>query len=307
MDKSLKPSHFHPIIQLVVLILVALICGFACVAVGFAWFSFFYGFAPILEMLKNQGQIMDIPFMRTLQISSTVGIFILGPLVFAKIDNYKVAHYFKITNPIKPILILLTILIVLFSSPLFEAVNTLNQKMALPSFLHNLEKWMKQKELEAAALTQQLLIMKSYNDLAINLLMVAILPAIGEELFFRGAIQNILINFLKNPHLAIWFTAIVFSAIHVQFYGFLPRMFLGVLFGYLFLWGKSIWLPILAHFLNNGFAVIMAFKLQLEGKSISELENSFSVNWYALILSSILTFVLLKIYFKKASYLKNKI
>lgn len=305
MNNRLKSSHFHPLSQLLILILISTISCLISVAVGFGVFSFFYGFTPMLKTLTTVGQTIDLPLMRMLQISSTVGVFILGPLVYAKIDNYKVRSYFEINTPIKPVLILLTVLIVLFSSPLLEAINNLNQKMALPNFLQNLEDWMKQKELEAAALTQQLLVMKGYKDLAVNLLMIAILPSIGEELFFRGTIQNIFTRLFKNPHLAIWATAILFSAIHLQFYGFLPRMFLGALFGYLFFWGKSIWLPILGHFLNNGFAVVMAFKLQQEGKSISELDNTVSVNWYVGLLSAMLTFALIRIYFKKASYQKN--
>ncbi len=305
MNNSSKSSHFHPLSQLLILILISTISCLISVAVGFAVFSFFYGFKPMLKTLTTIAQTMDLPLMRMLQISSTVGVFILGPLVYAKIDNYKVSSYFKINTPIKPVLILLTILIVLFSSPLLEAINNLNQKMALPNFLQNLEDWMKQKELGAAALTQQLLVMKGYKDLAINLLMIAILPAIGEELFFRGTIQNIFTRLFNNPHLAIWATAILFSAIHLQFYGFLPRLFLGALFGYLFFWGKSIWIPILGHFLNNGFAVVMAFKLQKEGKSISQLDNTVSVNWYVGLLSAMLTFALVWIYFKQAEQNDN--
>ncbi len=307
MNNPIKSSHFHPLAQLPVLILIVFVCGFVSVAVGFAIFSIFYGFTPMLKMLTTMGQNMDLSLIRMLQISSTIGFFILGPLVYAKIDKYNVREYFKLNAKINPILILLTVLIVLFSSPLLEFTNTLNQKMSLPSFLQNLEDWMKHKELEAEALTQQLLLMKGYKDLAINLLMIAILPAIGEELFFRGTIQNIFTHLFKNPHVAIWLTAILFSAIHVQFYGFLPRMFLGALLGYLFFWGKSIWLPILGHFLNNGFAVVMAFKLQQEGKSISEVENTVPLSWYVGLLSAMLTFGLILIYFKQASYPKNQI
>lgn len=301
MNNSSKSSHFHPLSQLLILILISAISCFVSVAMSFAVFSFFYGFTPMLEMLTT----MDLPFLRTIQISSTIGVFIFGPLVYAKIDNYKVSQYFKFNAKINPILVFLTVLIVLFSSPLLEFTNILNQKMSLPSFLQNLEDWMKQKEVEAAALIQQLLVMKGYKDLAINLLMIAILPAIGEELFFRGTIQNIFSRLFKNPHVAIWATAILFSAIHLQFYGFLPRMFLGALLGYLFIWGRSIWLPILGHFLNNGLAVVMAFKFQQEGKNISELDHTFSVNWYVGLLSAMLTFALIWIYFKQASYPKK--
>jgi len=89
--------------------------------------------------------------------------------------------------------------------------------------------------------------------------MIAILPAIGEELLFRGVLQRIFANWTKNIHLGVWIAAILFSAMHMQFYGFLPRMMLGVLFGYLFVWSGSLLLPILCHFINNGSAVIYAY------------------------------------------------
>jgi membrane protease YdiL (CAAX protease family) len=89
--------------------------------------------------------------------------------------------------------------------------------------------------------------------------MIAFLPAIGEELLFRGVILRIFTNWTKNHHWGVWISAILFSALHMQFYGFIPRMLLGVLFGYLLVWSGSMWLPIIAHFINNGVAVVVMF------------------------------------------------
>src|SRR5690606_9694418 len=129
----------------------------------------------------------------------------------------------------------------------------------------------------------------SYSALAINLLMIAIIPAIGEELLFRGGIQNIFYKWFKNPHIAIWAAAILFSAIHVQFYGFIPRMLLWALFGYLLVWGKSIWYPIIGHFINNGSAVVTAFIYQQQGKSIDELDKGDTFPMAGYIFSAIFT------------------
>jgi membrane protease YdiL (CAAX protease family) len=186
------------------------------------------------------------------------------------------------------------------SNALLEWITALNQKMSLPDALHRMEIWIKQKEDEAAELTKNILVMKNYSDLGINLLMIAILPAIGEELFFRGGIQNILTQWFKNHHVAIWVTAILFSSIHLQFYGFFPRMFLGALFGYILVYGKSIWYAILGHFLNNGTAVVMAYVLQKQGKSMDEIDNSTSFEWYGYLISAILTLILLFAFFKIA-------
>ena len=301
MNDKEKSKHFHPIIQLVILIVIAALCGFVAVLAGFAIYGAIYSFAPMLEMIKLRGEGMDIRFLRILQISSTIGLFIMGPLVYAKIDNYKVGEYFRFKTKINPLLILLTILLVFFSLPLLDYIANLNQKMALPHFLQNVETWMKAKELEASQLIEKILVMKSFQDLGINLLMIAILPAIGEELMFRGTLQHIFTTLFKNAHVAIWITAILFSAIHLQFFGFFPRMFLGVLFGYMFFWGKNIWLPILAHFLVNGTQVIIAFKMQQEGKTVADIMNNTSFQWFTCLLSLVLTIVLLWLYHKKST------
>jgi membrane protease YdiL (CAAX protease family) len=128
------------------------------------------------------------------------------------------------------------------------------------------------------------------------MLMLAIIPALGEELIFRACFQKVLGRWTGNYHLAIWLSAIIFSSIHFQFYGFFPRMFLGALFGYLLVWSGSIWLPILAHFLNNGMAVVGAYVLQQEGKNLDQVFESDPVSWPILI-SSTLAFVGLIWYF----------
>ena len=93
----------------------------------------------------------------------------------------------------------------------------------------------------------------------LNLFIIAILPAVGEEFFFRGVLQKILIRLFKSGHVAIWVTAFIFSAIHFQFFGFVPRFILGLIFGYLFFWSSTLWLPVISHFINNAVPVIMAY------------------------------------------------
>lgn len=99
----------------------------------------------------------------------------------------------------------------------------------------------------------------SWGGLILNIFVCAVFPAICEEFFFRGTLQNFCQDWFKNKHVAIWITAFIFSAIHFQFSGFLARMFLGAYLGYLFIWSRSLWVPIAAHFLNNVIAVITTF------------------------------------------------
>ena len=121
---------------------------------------------------------------------------------------------------------------------------------------------MKASEEQAAALTEAFLKMSTPGELIFNLFMIALIPAIGEELLFRGIVQNIFSRWLKNNHAAVWFTAILFSAMHMQFYGFIPRLMLGAMLGYLLVWSGNLWWPIIAHFVNNAAAVIFSYLFQ---------------------------------------------
>jgi predicted HTH transcriptional regulator len=108
-------------------------------------------------------------------------------------------------------------------------------------------------------LTEAFLKMETPGELIGNLIMIGLLPAIGEELFFRGILQRIFVDWSKSKHWGVWITAIIFSAVHMQFLGFVPRLLLGALLGYLYVWSGSLWLPIIAHFVNNAAAVILTY------------------------------------------------
>lgn len=299
-----KSNAYHPLLQIMFLILCAVVGALGFTIIGLlAWFLL--SSKANLSTLMVNPLDMDINLLRTMQISSSFGIFIAGPIAFAYVNEVKPKQYFYLDTKLNSTLLLIVFLLMLCATPFFEWVALMNQKMNLPIALKDVEFWMKAKELEAGELTKKLLLMKGYRDLTINLLMVAIIPAIGEELFFRGGLQNILGQWFKNHHTAIWTTAIIFSAIHMQFYGFFPRMLLGALFGYLLLYGRSIYLPILGHFLNNGSAVLMAFILQKQGKSLDNLDQTTSFNTYSYLISAIITLALLFYFFKQAKQTEN--
>jgi len=118
---------------------------------------------------------------------------------------------------------------------------------------------MRNAENNAQKITEAFLVTHSLGGVLLNICMVAIIPALGEELVFRSILQKLFHQMTKNIHIAILISAILFSAMHFQFYGFIPRVLLGVFFGYLYYWSNSIWLPIFAHFINNTGAVLMNF------------------------------------------------
>jgi membrane protease YdiL (CAAX protease family) len=301
-----KSTAYHPALLLIFLVLISAIAAIAFTLIGMLfWFA--VDSSASLGALSNASAQGNITFIRIIQIFSTFGLFIVGPIAYSFLAGVKPKHYFYFDEKVNWKLFFIVIALLFCSTALLEWITALNQKMSLPEALHGMEVWMKQKENEAAGVTKMLLVMKNYSDFSINLLMIAILPAIGEELFFRGGIQNILIQWFKNHHVAIWVTAILFSAIHLQFYGFFPRMFLGALFGYLLVYGKSIWYAILGHFLNNGTAVVMAFILQKQGKSLEEIDKTSSFEWYGYLISAILTLILLFAFFRIANKEKKTI
>ena len=193
------------------------------------------------------------------QFVSSIITFILGGGLAAYLIFNEPKEELKLSSAGKGKNYLYGIIALLAIQPIVGVVNEWNQAISLPDFLAPLEAWMSEAENTAAELQEKFLSGTSYLDLLINVVVMAITPAICEELLFRGVLQNQLAKWFKNVHIAVWVAAIIFSAIHFQFYGFFPRMILGAALGYLLVYGKSLWLPIVAHCLNNFMAVVVAW------------------------------------------------
>jgi membrane protease YdiL (CAAX protease family) len=131
--------------------------------------------------------------------------------------------------------------------------------MSMPEFMSGIERWMRNMENQATEMTDAFLQVDTAMGLMVNLLIIGLLAAVGEELLFRGVILKMFRESVNNVHLAVFFSALLFSAFHGQFYGFVPRAMLGVMFGYIFVWTGSLWVPILLHLLFNSVSVVVAF------------------------------------------------
>ncbi|MFN6036903.1 MAG: lysostaphin resistance A-like protein, partial [Bacteroidota bacterium] len=145
------------------------------------------------------------------------------------------------------------------SFPFVSWIGEINSEMHLPSVFSGMEKWMRSMETQSSKTSEILLNDKSFIGLILNLFTIAFTAAFSEELFFRATLQRTLTETRLNYHVGIWITAIIFSAIHMQFFGFFPRLFLGAVLGYLFYYTENIWVSIIAHFLNNGFVVVLGY------------------------------------------------
>jgi membrane protease YdiL (CAAX protease family) len=143
--------------------------------------------------------------------------------------------------------------------PVINYTGILNSRMVLPDSFSTVQEWMKTKEALASRLTDLLITSSGALTLTLNIIILAIVPALSEELLFRGVLQQIMNRLLRSSHAGIWVTAIIFSSIHLQFFGFLPRLVLGLVFGYLFYWTGNLWYSIAAHFVNNLIPVIISY------------------------------------------------
>ena len=222
-------------------------------------FTYFFSLLAVLAWtIITRGNVAEVGSLKLLQLFQSIGMFIIPPLVLAYLWSEKPFAYLYLDRKINWTNAGFVVLFMIMIIPFVNLLDHLNQQLVLPKALAGLETWMKESETLAAELTEKLLNVHNVQGLLFNIFLIAMIPAFGEELFFRGAIQNVLREW-KGATVAIWITAFVFSAIHLQFYGFVPRLLLGAFFGYLLVWNGNLWLPILAHFTNNVIAVIFFY------------------------------------------------
>ena len=261
----------------------------------------------ITDFILNVSDPIDHPEVKTplfiLQGCATFfGLIVVPALYLSSIEK---KNPFQLVNqkPVYGLMMLITAGVVIF----FMATNSIfiewNANITLPESLKAFERWAREKEDMAMQITTFLTKFDSIGEFILAFVVIAILPGIGEELVFRGLLQPELHRATKNIHLAIWISAIMFSAIHMQFFGFLPRVLLGALFGYLYYWSGDLRISMFAHFINNGFSVLMMYLYQL-GVVDMDLETPEAAPWSVVVGFTILTFGLL-VYLKKFYEARN--
>ena len=209
--------------------------------------------------------------MKIAQGLSSIFMFVVPPIVYYYVTRMKHQMYdLGFRKPANPWWILLIGVVLMFISlPVTNQLTRWNEAMSFGGVFEKLEEYLKMLEETAAATTEKMLNVDTIGGLLLNLLVIALIPAVGEELTFRGVLQQGLMRRVKSPHVAILLSAAIFSFIHFQFYGFLPRMFLGILLGYMFYITRSLWTSIAMHFVNNGTAVVLYY---LNNKGIIDID-----------------------------------
>jgi uncharacterized protein len=213
------------------------------------------------SILNNPGPA-DIPGLKLSQALQTIGLFIGTAWLAAFFLSPAAGTYLKIKCKPSIFSLFLVVLSMIAWIPTINFAADINARLNLPESIDFVENEMEALRNSYNQLTELFLNTKSITDFLVNILVMAILPAVGEELLFRGVFQRLLTEWTRNIHWGIVLAALLFSFFHFEFFGFLPRFLLGVFFGYLFLWTSSIWVPILAHFTNNFIIVGYSFYRQ---------------------------------------------
>lgn len=203
---------------------------------------------------------LSIIDLKWIQLTQTIVVFIIPALIVACCaSKCRPFAWWKMDKAISWKQLGISCALILVAAPCINLLAHLNEQIHLPECLSDLETNLRQMEDAATELTIAFMQCDSLLGLLANIGLLAILPGLAEEITFRGTIQRCLNWQNKNGkrmHIAIWITAILFSAIHMQFYGFIPRMLLGAWFGYVVWWTGSLWIPIAMHITNNLLAVL---------------------------------------------------
>jgi len=197
-----------------------------------------------------------LTFLRGMLVIQFISLFIIPVFLFARLSDTKPSLYLGL-QPARPLYYILGIIVLIIALPFVDLAGTFNNELVPETTA--IGKWMKATEEATAKQIGFMLKRNTIQDLILNLFFVAVFAGVGEELFFRGVLQRLFIKLFRSPWAGILVAAFIFSAIHMQFYGFIPRFILGVLLGFIYWYSGSLWPAIVAHFVYDAFAIIMIY------------------------------------------------
>lgn len=241
----------------------------------------------INEIMTN---ITDYPvYLREIQFLNQLSIFIFPALLTACLFGENYREYLYLDTPFNGSTVFWTILSMIFIFPFLNLITQLNQQMGLPDFLKGVEDYIKSMEEANAKLIESMLRIDNMQAIVFNILIVAVFAAVGEEFLFRGTLQQIFGSMIRNKHIVIWSVACIFSFIHFQFYGFIPRLLLGAYFGYLLYFTKNMWIPVLAHLTHNFTGVVLFTVYPADSEQMKMLDAlGYGNTWWLSVISLLL-------------------
>ncbi|NQV52369.1 MAG: CPBP family intramembrane metalloprotease [Flavobacteriales bacterium] len=265
MREALKSAP--PLAQLAFLILVGIVAMSALA--GAFTVALALGGVDV-SFLANIGRVTE-PFgleaysLKVMQLAQALGLFVVPYVLYRTLlDQPSYSIGIRSTN-LRMLLVFGAAMVA--SLPMINFLAEWNAGLELPGLLSDLQGWIEAREQDVEHLLKVFLVMETPWHLVQNLFLIALVPAIAEEMLFRGTLQPLVFRMIKNEHVAIWLTAFLFSFFHMQFLGFFPRLLLGAVFGYAAHWSGSLLLPMVGHLINNGVAVLIAYFIGVEALS----------------------------------------
>jgi len=273
---------------------------------------------PFIELMNSSSGVnalQNLNLMRYVQVLQHIGLFIIPAFFAAYLFSGNATGYLRLRkirtlngdalNKVKPAIWFGAVLLLMLAAiPFINLLAALNEMIVFPESMSGLEQRLRFAEETAQQIIKLFLNVDHAGGMLFNIFMMAILPALGEELIFRGVIQKIFIRWTGNIHVGIIITGLLFSLFHFQFYGFFPRWLLGIMFGYLMVWSGTIWLPVFAHFVNNVVAVFLSYLIH-QG-TISETIEEIGANQtdipVTIAATAICAWLLWKIYRSRMNY-----
>jgi uncharacterized protein len=258
--------NLSPGVQLLAFMLISL-----CVIILCAFMAM-----PLVKMITGIDMTLDpealgryeeegvLTANRILVFFNQLGLFLIPAFIFSKLVSYPVEDFLHTRKRTELKTVLIIVIAVISSLALTNFLYYLNKMLELPESMSGVEVQIRRMEEQSDLFFNATLSEPGVFSMILNLFLLAFIPALAEEFFFRGVLQRLFSKILNNPHIAIWVAAFVFSFMHLQFYGFLPRFMYGLLLGYIFFWTKNIWYNVLFHFLNNSIAVVLYILIREE-------------------------------------------
>ncbi|MFN3341740.1 MAG: lysostaphin resistance A-like protein [Flavobacteriales bacterium] len=281
--KTPNIRHLNPMLQMFVLFGLIFITLFLVMLLGKLIADWGYGINLLdPDFAKDPSAEGVTAVQRWLMVLNQLGFFLIPALLFGQMMYSGEQSYFPLRKPNLMQFGLAIVLVFAMQAPI-DFLLRLNSSLPLGDEVMS---DINEMEVKAAFMIKQLIGEGSFADVAIAMIVLAIIPAIAEEFFFRGVLLQTFRASFRSAHLAIWMTAIVFSFIHMQFLGFIPRMLLGALLGYIMVWSGSIWLSIIVHFFNNALGVFLLF--QFDDEVITNPQQA-ETNWLMLAVGSLFT------------------
>ncbi|MCS6918064.1 MAG: type II CAAX endopeptidase family protein [Chitinophagales bacterium] len=284
----------HPFIQLLLLAALMLISSSVFTLLGMYLVRPLFGITALdvvvqaamenpLMVAENAAQIHAL---KTVQLMASVGMFLVPALLFAWLKFPDGDYLFLNARP-SLIMAGAGTLALLLAVPAVSWLYEWNKTLQLPDALASLQKLLDEAAHANEQLTLAFLATPRQTELFINLIVIALIPALGEELLFRGCIFQLLQEWTRRSHAAVWISAALFSLVHGDLFGFLPRLIMGALLAYLFLWTSNLWVPIIAHAFYNGIQVLLAFLFD-HGWIGFDIREESRMSWPVVLVSSVI-------------------